>query len=78
MPVGHTGDPIELRVVEDGAGQPFGERWPLSAFLTGRLQQDGWEINRRRRFVPIALSDGRQLVVPIEEIDLHRPDVVQF
>lgn len=77
-PVGDTGDPIELRVVKDGAGQLFADRLPLSSFLTGRLEQDGWEVIRRRRLLPIDLSDGRRLVVPIEEIDLHRPDVWQF
>ena len=77
-PVGDTGDPIELRVAKDGAGQLFAERSLLSSFLTGRLEQDGWEVIRRQRLLPIDLSDGRRLVVPIEEIDLHRPAVWQF
>ncbi|MEX0678772.1 MAG: hypothetical protein WD063_16965 [Pirellulales bacterium] len=80
-PVGGTGsgEPIQLRVVEsDDAGQLFAERSSLSSQLTGRLEQEGWEVNRRRRLLPIDLSDGRQVVVPIEEVDLHRPQVVQF
>jgi hypothetical protein len=79
-PVGNSGSatPIELRVIEDGAGQWFADDGPLSSSLAQRLEQDGWEVNRRQRLVPLALSDGRELVVPVEEVDLRRPPVVQF
>jgi hypothetical protein len=80
-PVGDSDSaaPIELRVVEDGTQDPwFADEGPLSSSLAQRLEQDGWEVNRRQRLVPLALSDGRELVVPVEEVDLRRPPVVQF
>jgi len=80
MPVGGTGseDSIELRVAEEGAEPWFAERPPLASSLARSLERDGWQVNRRQQLVPIALSDGRQLVVPVEEVDLRRPDEVQF
>ena len=46
--------------------------------LLQSLQQAGLEVNRQYRFMPIDLSDGRRLVVPIEEIEIHDPELAQY
>jgi hypothetical protein len=35
------------------------------------LQRSGHRIRRNRRLMPFDLDDGRQLVVPLEEVELH-------
>ncbi|MEX2114553.1 MAG: hypothetical protein WD845_15265 [Pirellulales bacterium] len=50
----------------------------LPAALVEQLQQDGWEVTSRRQLMPVSLSDGRQMVVPVEQVDFRRPDVAQF
>ncbi len=82
-PVGDAGNgvPIRVRVLDDAvddASQLFADRATLSSELTRGLEQDGWEVDRRQRLLPIQLSDGRQVVVPIEEVELRSPGLVQF
>jgi hypothetical protein len=48
----------------------------LPAGLLRSLQQAGLEVNRQQRYLPIDLSDGRRLIVPIEEIEIHDPQLV--
>ncbi|MBI3838753.1 MAG: hypothetical protein HY288_12580 [Planctomycetia bacterium] len=50
----------------------------LPAGLLRSLQQAGLEVNRQHRYMPIDLSDGRRLIVPIEEIEIHDPQIVQY
>ncbi len=50
----------------------------LPVGLLQSLQQAGLEVNRRYRYLPIDLSDGRRLIVPIEEIEIHDPQVAQY
>jgi hypothetical protein len=50
----------------------------LPAGLLQSLQQAGLEVNRQYRYMPIDLSDGRRLIVPIEEIEIHDPQLVQY
>ena len=42
------------------------------------LEEAGWKVKRERRLVPVELSDGRRMIVPIEEVDLLVPEVAQF
>jgi hypothetical protein len=77
----NSGDPIHLRVAKEGGDEksPLGAaRSALSMLLSRSFEQDGWQVNRQERLMPIDLSDGRQIVVPIEEIDLRSPEYVQF
>jgi hypothetical protein len=39
-----------------------------------QLRQSGLEVVRRQRLFPIDLSDGRRLVVPVEEVDIRNPE----
>jgi hypothetical protein len=50
----------------------------LPAALAEQLQQAGWEVTRRRELVPITLSDGRQVVLPMEQVDVQMPNVAHF
>jgi hypothetical protein len=50
----------------------------LPARLLRSLQQAGLEVNRQQRYMPIDLSDGRRLIVPIEEIEIHDPQLVHY
>ena len=50
----------------------------LPAALAEQLKQAGWEVTRRRELVPITLSDGRQVVPPMEQVDIQMSDVAHF
>jgi hypothetical protein len=50
----------------------------LPARLLRSLRQAGLEVNRQQGYMPIDLSDGRRLIVPIEEIEIHDPQLVQY
>ena len=50
----------------------------LPAVLVNQLEQEGWQVTRERRLLPVDLSDGRRMVVPVEEVDIRRPQVEQF
>lgn len=76
-----SGDPFQLRVTKDTSAEKppaTSARSALSTLLSGLFEQQGWRVNRQQRYVPIDLSDGRRLVVPIEEVELSSPDGVQF
>ncbi|MGD9720033.1 MAG: hypothetical protein AB7O59_02320 [Pirellulales bacterium] len=76
---------FEVRVRDSADGEKIdlekmlaGETSTLPAALVDQLEQEGWKVTRQRRLLPVALSDGRQMVVPVEQVDVHRPDSVQF
>jgi hypothetical protein len=79
-PVGGSGagDPINLRVAKDGESAVGATRGALSKILSRSFEKQGWQVNRQQRTVPIDLSDGRRLEVPVEEINLRSPQHVQF
>lgn len=82
-PVGDpdAADPLEVRVLETDGDAPsplLAPQADLASHLTRQLQRDGWEVNRTERLLPIDLSDGRRVLVPIEQVDFHSPDVVSF
>lgn len=78
-----AGDQIQLRVLSsneegDDPAWTTGEQSSVSSRLLGELEEAGWEVNRRRRLVPIDLSDGRRMIVPVEEVDIRYPEVAKF
>ncbi len=74
-------DKIQLPVVTAAGGA---EGWlasnesALSADLLRQLQQAGFEVTRQQRLWPVELSDGRKVVVPVEEVDIRSPESLQF
>jgi hypothetical protein len=55
--------------IDDEWLEQFAPRVP--ADLLRRLEQQGLEVRRSRRLVPFRLDDGRQVVVPFEEVELR-------
>jgi hypothetical protein len=35
------------------------------------LERTGHEVRQRREFVPVSLEDGRQMVMPVDHVDVH-------
>ena len=35
------------------------------------LRESGHEVQQQRQFVPVPLQDGRRLVVPVDQVDIH-------
>lgn len=69
-----TQEPIQLPAVEQ-------ERWngdwlrnlpqALPPEMVQALQQSGRRVQQSRQLVPIPMQDGRRLVVPVDQIDIH-------
>ena len=45
--------------------------------LFDQLKAAGLDVVRRQRLFPVNLSDGRQLVVPVEQVDIRRPEFME-
>jgi hypothetical protein len=78
---GSSAEPFRLRVVEpgsDAASTLAHQEWAVSGQLLRRFEQEGFEVNRQERLLPIELSDGRRVLVPIEEVDIRSPDVARL
>jgi len=75
---------FQLRVRPSGADADAleqmlaGGQSTVPAVLVNQLEQEGWQVTRERRLLPVDLSDGRRMVVPVEEVDIRRPQVEQF
>ncbi len=50
----------------------------LSEALIEQLELEGWQVSRQRQLVPVSLPDGRRMIMPVEQVDVQRPQVVQF
>jgi DNA-binding transcriptional ArsR family regulator len=50
----------------------------ISSRLMRELEAAGWEVKRERRLVRVELSDGRRMIVPVDEVDISYPEVAQF
>ncbi len=50
----------------------------MPAGILDQFEQEGWTITRERRLLPVDLSDGRRMIVPVEEIDIRYPEVTTF
>jgi hypothetical protein len=84
-PVESTGDggaqqAIQLRVNNQAADADWiaQTQSTVGANLWAQMEQEGWQVTRQRRLVPMDLTDGRRLIVPVEEVDLRAPEVTQF
>ncbi len=74
---------FEIRVRDDADSQALQElltpdESALPAALVEQLELEGWQVSRQRQLVPVSLPDGRRMVMPVEQVDVHRPQVVQF
>jgi len=55
----------------------LGEGWleslpaPLSPEVLEQLRKAGLRVEQRRKLLPWRMEDGRRLVVPVDEVDLH-------
>jgi hypothetical protein len=73
---GDGADRIELPVASADADT---DAWledlqaTVPASLLERLKEAGFEVVRHQRFYPVELSDGRRLVVPVEQVDIRDP-----
>ena len=65
---------IDLPAVEQNR---LDENWvrslpePLSPELVRALQRSGHTVQQSRQLLPMPLDDGRRLVVPIDQVDVH-------
>jgi hypothetical protein len=74
-------DQIQLRVLNADESEPdwaLDEPSELPANLQGLLEAAGLQVERQRRLLPIDLTDGRRMVVPVEEIEIRNPDLVVY
>ncbi len=63
---------------ESGAEALAEQKSALPDELVDQLEQAGLQVTRHRRLYPLELSDGRRVVVPIEEVDIHSPGSLQL
>jgi hypothetical protein len=74
-------DQFQLRVLDSSEpeeGWSLDEQSELPANLQSLLEASGLQVERQRRLLPIDLSDGRRMVVPVEEISIRNPDLVIY
>jgi hypothetical protein len=72
---------IQLRVLNANGNDQLwaaGAQSAVSGRLVRELEEAGWEVKRERRLVPVELSDGRRMIVPVEEVDIRYPEIAQF
>jgi hypothetical protein len=64
---------IELPVVEGGSLDELlsGQGSAIPAEVQRALERLGHRVRQRRQLVPFDLEDGRRLIVPVDEIDVH-------
>ena len=44
---------------------------PLSPDMHKALEQSGHQVEMRRELLPVPMNDGRQLVVPVDQVDIQ-------
>lgn len=71
---------IELLVRKNAASDDSStvEPSPVPEALLSQLEQAGWQVKRQQRLLPVDLSDGRRLVVPVEDVDVSFPEWSRF
>ena len=70
---------FQLAVVSDADGERLAaEQSAAASRLVDELSKAGLEVTRQQRLWPVNLSDGRQLIVPVDEFDIRDPLVGQF
>ena len=71
---GSNRESIRLPAVQrDRLDRQWLERLPRAVprEMLEALRRTGYQVRQRRELVPMRLHDGRQLVVPVEEVDVH-------
>ena len=43
----------------------------LPSYVRERIERTGHQIEQRRELMPIQLNDGRQIVVPVDQVEVH-------
>ena len=72
---------VQVPVVE---GPGVNDRWlreqpsPVPSDVVRALEQMGNQVHQQRRLVPFRLDDGRQLVVPVDQVDVQPVDLRAF
>jgi hypothetical protein len=72
---------VEVPVVE---GQELDNRWlrdqpdAVPGDVVRALQQLGNQVHQQRRLVPYRLDDGRNVVVPVDQVDVQPVDMKSF
>ena len=44
---------------------------PVSPDVLQALEQSGHQVQQRRELLPVQMNDGRQLVVPVDQVDIR-------
>jgi hypothetical protein len=44
---------------------------PISADLLEQFRQAGYRVEQRREVIPLKTNDGRRLLLPVDEVDVH-------
>jgi hypothetical protein len=59
------------------AGPGIDEQWawnqpsPLTEHQEALLEQNGYQVDRRRRLIRATLPDGRRITVPVDQVQLR-------
>jgi len=64
LPVSDPAQPRDQWLAQAEAAGPAPE-------VLAELERRGFEVNERRQLVPVMLADGRELIVPVKEVDLQ-------
>jgi hypothetical protein len=67
-------DPLQLFLARGDEAADLADSQAISERFLEQLEQAGWQITREQRLLPVSLSDGRRVVVPIEEVDARHPE----
>lgn len=74
---GGKSESIRLPAIErQSVDQQWLKSFPAAvpADVLQALQQAGHQVQQRRQWVPMQMKDGRRLVVPVDEVDVHYMD----
>lgn len=82
----HPDKQIQVRVLADAqtesTAETDGETWGGTSAVPGellaQLEAAGWQVERKQRLLPVDLSDGRRMVVPVEELDLSYRQWIRY
>lgn len=82
----HPDKQIQVRVLSDSQTENATETSPdnwtdesaVPSELLAQLEAAGWQVERKQRLLPVDLTDGRRMVVPVEELDLSFPQWIRY
>ncbi len=70
----HAGSSLDIPAIERNAIDPDWLRSlpsPVPDDVLQALNRTGHEVQQHRQFVPVPLKDGRRLIVPVDQVDIH-------